>query len=86
MSFLLVTPIACGERVAEPVGNGPGLDGQLQVEVLPFVDELLGVHPHLLQNYQDVRVNKNVMHSGTIIVICSIGFLRMPLYFLILLK
>ncbi len=50
MSFLLVSPVAGGEGVAQPIGYGPGLDGQLQVEVLPLVDELLCVHPHLLHN------------------------------------
>ncbi len=50
MSFLLVSPVTGGEGIAQPIGYGPGLDGQLQVEVLPLVDELLGIHTHLLHS------------------------------------
>ena len=32
----------------QTVGYDPGLDGQLEVEVLALVYELLGVHAHLL--------------------------------------
>jgi hypothetical protein len=50
MSFLLVSPVAGGEGVAQPIRYSPRLDGQLQVEVLPLVNELLGVHSHLLHS------------------------------------
>ena len=34
VSFPLVSPIAGGQRILQAVCDGPGLDGQLQVEVL----------------------------------------------------
>ena len=34
MGFALVTPVTSGKGVLEAVCDGPGLDGQLQVEVL----------------------------------------------------
>lgn len=44
MSFLLVTPVAGSEGVPQPVSYDLGLDCQLQVEVLPTVNELLSEH------------------------------------------
>ena len=49
MGLLHVAPVACGQRVLEAVRDDACLDGQLQVEVLPPVDELLGVDADLLQ-------------------------------------
>ena len=49
MRLLLVAPVAGGERVLEAVGDDARLDGQLQVEVLAAVDELLRVDAHLLR-------------------------------------
>lgn len=36
----------------------PGLDGQLQDEVLALVNELLGVHPHLLSQVSELESSK----------------------------
>ena len=41
MSFLLISPVASGEGVAQAVTDDSCLDGQLQVEVLALVDELV---------------------------------------------
>lgn len=49
VSLLHVAPVPCGQRVLEAVRDDPGLDSQLQIEVLPSVNELLGVDADLLQ-------------------------------------
>ena len=58
MSLLLIAPVAGGQGVLEPVRDGLGLDGQLQVEVFAFVDELLRVHSHLLKDQKVVLRKK----------------------------
>ena len=47
MSFLLVAPVAGGQRVLEPVSDDARFDGQLKVEVLALVDKLLRVEANL---------------------------------------
>ena len=53
VSLLLVAPVARRQGVLEPVRYRARLYGQLQVEVFPLVDELLGVHPHLLHEVSE---------------------------------
>ena len=51
VGLLPVAPVARGEGVAQAVRDDPRLDGQLEVEVLALVDELLRIHPHLLHQF-----------------------------------
>ncbi len=48
MSLLLVSPVAGGQGIAQSVGDDASLHGQLEVEVLALVDELLRIHSHFL--------------------------------------
>lgn len=49
VSFLDVAPVASGQRVLESVWDDARFDGELQVEILPSVYELLSVDSDLLQ-------------------------------------
>lgn len=49
MGLLDVTPVPCGKRVLQAIGDDACLDGQLQVEVFPSVNKLLGVDADLFQ-------------------------------------
>jgi hypothetical protein len=63
MGLLLVTPISCGQRIAQTVGDNFSFDGQLQIEVLSSVDELLRVHSHLFQQvFEQPTQIKSVMN------------------------
>ena len=57
MRLLLVAPVSGGERVLEAVCDDARLDGQLQVEVLALVDELLRVETDLLRQIAKQSTN-----------------------------
>lgn len=49
MSFFYISPVSSSQGVFQAIRDDSGFNGQLQIEVLPSVDELLSINSDLLQ-------------------------------------
>lgn len=66
MSFLLVSPVTSSQRVLETICDNSLLYGQLQIEVLSSVDELLGIDSHLFVDVSEQPALESISISSSI--------------------
>ena len=57
VGFLLISPVAGGKGILEPVGDDASLNGQVNVEVFTAVNKLLRVHAYLFGEVAEKAVN-----------------------------
>jgi hypothetical protein len=75
VSLLLVAPVAGGQRISQPVRQDPGLDGELQVEVLSWIVKSRLNEAKNLQSSSKFYMNINPLNfwlgNGQIHSICD---------------